>query len=208
MYLGKYIKSGRKKVKGQGKKGRFKLLRPKRAIKHKTQPASRLPGVCTDDGEWLTGGKALSVMWQRHFGKIENAEEGCPGHLGPLPTFSPGDYGGYAFSSTNPIRPGTFYARCQPPEGGWTGSNWSRSVEGQHPRQRSRCFALFLKSGLRQQWVATFAGGDLIPLYKKGDAARPSNYRAILLEPTLGGHVWWRHYNWFRHLCSLVDMNR
>ena len=27
---------------------------------------------------------------------------------------------------------------------------------------------------------------NLIPLYKKGDAARPSNYRAILLEPTLG----------------------
>lgn len=34
--------------------------------------------------------------------------------------------------------------------------------------------------------MAEFAGGDLIPLYKKGDAARPSNYRAILLEPTLG----------------------
>lgn len=24
----------------------------------------------------------------------------------------------------------------------------------------------------------------------------------------LGGHVWWKHYNWFRHHCSLVDMNR
>ncbi len=49
-----------------------------------------------------------------------------------------------------------------------------------------RCFALFLKSGLRSQWVAEFAGGDLIPLFKKGNPALPDNYRAILLEPTLG----------------------
>ena len=57
----------------------FKLLRPKRAIRHKTH--SRMPGVRTDDGQWLTRGRMLSVMWQRHFGQIENAEEGCPPFL-------------------------------------------------------------------------------------------------------------------------------
>ena len=165
----------------------FKLLRPKRAIRHKTQPASRMPGVRTDDGEWLTRGRALSVMWQRHFGKIENAEDGCPQDI--LRRSTP---------STSEITVDMLLA--QP-----TLFDLERSMRGANPRKAAgpdqigaevwranirgnakRCFALFLKSGLRHQWVAEFAGGDLIPLYKKGDAARPSNYRAILLEPTLG----------------------
>lgn len=165
----------------------FKLLRPKRAIRHKTHPTSRMPGVRTDDGQWLTRGRMLSVMWQRHFGQIENAEEGCPQDI--LRRSRP---------SNAEITIDMLLA--QP-----TLFDLERSMRGANPRKAAgpdqigaevwranvpgiakRCFALFLKSGLRHQWVAEFAGGDLIPLHKKGDAARPSNYRAILLEPTLG----------------------
>ena len=52
-----------------------KLLRPKRAIKQKTNPKSRIPGIRATDGQWLTRGTPLSLMWQRHFGDIENAED-------------------------------------------------------------------------------------------------------------------------------------
>lgn len=88
---------------------------------------------------------------------------------------------------------------------------WRANVPG----LAKRCFALFLKSGLRHQWVAEFAGGDLIPLYKKGDAARPSNYGRFCwsplwaaFSPEPGGRVWLRHSSWYKPHCNLVDMNK
>lgn len=165
----------------------FKLLRPKRAIKHKTQPASRLPGLCTDDGEWLTRGKALSVMWQRHFGKIENAEEGCPRDI--LDRSQP---------SHQEITVDMLLA--QP-----TLFDLERSMRGANPRK-----VVYANSGWQNLLVVTsfhFTKKVMLP-------GLPTTEPFCLNPPlvasfhVLGGHVWWKHYNWFRHHCSLVDMNR
>ena len=165
----------------------YKLLRPKRAIKQKTNSSRRLPGVRSMDGQWMTAGLGVSLMWQRHFGRIENAVEGTPVDIltRSVPTCH---------------QPTVDTLLAHP-----TLFDLERAIRGSNPRKAAgpdqigaevwranspgigqRCFALFLKSGLRGQWVAEFSGGDLIPLFKKGDPAQPDHYRAILLEPTLG----------------------
>ena len=149
----------------------FKLLRPKRAIKYKTQPASRLPGVCTDAGEWLTRGKALSIMWQRHLDRLKMLKMDVlrTYWLDPnLPTRRSRWI--YALGPTDPVRPGTFHnAWCQPPGRRLDRIKLEQKFGGPTiPGNARRCFALFLKSGLRQQWVAEFAGGEPYPIVQKG----------------------------------------
>ena len=164
-----------------------KLLRPKRAIKQKTNSRKRVPGLKSPTGEWLTTGLDVSLMWQRHFGKIENAEEGTPAEIlaRSVPTCHNITVDTLLahptlFDLERAIRGSNPWKAAGPDQIG--AEVWRANTPG----FSRRCFALFLKSGLRGQWVAEFAGGDLVPLYKKGDPAQPANYRAILLEPTLG----------------------
>ena len=44
---------------------------------------------------------------------------------------------------------------------------------------------LLVKSAVRGQWPAEFSGGWILPLHKKGNSKLMTNYRAILLEPTI-----------------------
>ena len=157
----------------------FKLLKPKRAIHQKSRPHARLPGIRAADGSWMPAGTNVSLMWQRHFGRIENAEERSVPDVEPpsvdmllaTPTL---------YDLEKSIRLSQSGKAPGPDQIG------SEIWKADAPGIARRCFPLFLKSGLRRQWVAEFAGGDLVPLHKKGDPSLPSNYRAILLEPTLG----------------------
>ena len=163
-----------------------KLLKPKRAIQQKSRPHGRLPGVRNVDGTWMSFGQNVSLMWQRHFGKIENAEDGTPEDI--LSRSTPTSIASVdrllemptIYDVERAIRLSNPYKAPGPDQIG--AEIWRSDVPG----LAKRCYALFLKSGLRSQWVAEFAGGDLVPLHKKGDTTQPSNYRAILLEPTLG----------------------
>ena len=163
-----------------------KLLKPKRAIQQKSRPHGRLPGVRNADGTWMSFGHNVSLMWQRHFGKIENADDCTPTDI--LSRSTPTSIASVdrllemptLYDVERAMRLSNPYKAPGPDQIG--AEIWRSDVPG----LAKRCYALFLKSGLRSQWVAEFAGGDLVPLHKKGDTTQPSNYRAILLEPTLG----------------------
>lgn len=182
----------------------FKLIKPKRALKHSTQNKRKMPGLRDDRGGWITKAASVSLMWQRHFGAIENADEGTAedivrrsqpcgnsssiDDLLGIPTL---------FDLERAMRNMNTKKAAGPDQLG--AEVWQADV----PQMAKRCYALFLKSGLRQQWVAEFAGGDLVPLFKKGDASNPCNYRAILLEPVLGrvfSRAWRRRLNDAMHL--------
>ena len=165
----------------------FTMLKPKRAIHQKSRPHARLPGVRAADGSWMPAGTNVSLMWQRHFGQIENAEEGDPQTIlqRSVPDLQPPTVDMLLATPTlydleKSIRLSQLGKAPGPDQ---IGSEVSKADAS---GMAKRCFPLFLKSGLRRQWVAEFAGGDLVPLHKKGDPSLPSNYRAILLEPTMG----------------------
>lgn len=165
----------------------FKLIKPKRALKHSSQTRCKLPGLRDENGRWITKAANVSLMWQRHFGAIENADEGQADDIlsqsQPQPHLNSIDelIGiPSLFDLEKAMRTMNAKKAAGPDQLG--AEVWQANV----PKMAKKCYALFLKSGLRQQWVAEFAGGDLIPLFKKGDASNPCNYRAILLEPVLG----------------------
>ena len=182
----------------------FKLIKPKRALKHTSQARHRLPGMKDEKGQWVTKGPQVSLMWQRHFGAIENADEGqaCDILLQSKPRPSKctvDDLVGTPslFDLERAIRNMNAKKAAGPDQIG--AEIWQANV----PKMAKRCYALFLKSGLRHQWVAEFSGGDLVPLFKKGDASCPGNYRAILLEPVLGrvfSRAWRRRLNEAMHM--------
>lgn len=180
-----------------------KLLKPKRAIQQKSRPHGRLPGVRNTDGSWMSYGQNVSLMWQRHFGNIENADDGTPANI--LSKSIPSSLASIdrllemptIYDVERAMRLSNPYKAPGPDQIG--AEIWRSDVPG----LAKRCYALFLKSGLRSQWVAEFAGGDLVPLHKKGDTTQPSNYRAILLEPTLG-RIFSRA--WRTRLVSALEM--
>lgn len=165
----------------------YKLVAPRRAVKHKTQTKARLPGMKDEQGRWITQGHAISMMWQRHFGGIEHA---CVATADDILEASQPNDGVYTldmlmhsptlFDLEQSLRDMDVRKATGPDQLG--AELWRHDL----PVAAKRSFPMLLKSSLRQQWIAEMAGGDLVPLYKKGDPAQPSNYRAILLEPVLG----------------------
>ena len=148
----------------------FKLIKPKRALKHASQAKHRLPGLKDEHGQWVTKGRNVSLMWQRHFGDIENADEGQAQDIlhrskPRLSKSTVDDLLGTPtlFDLERAMRNMNAKKAGGPDQIG--AEIWQASV----PEMAKRCYALFLKSGLRHQWVAEFAGGDLVPLLKKGD---------------------------------------
>ena len=142
----------------------FKLIKPKRALKHSTQNKRKMPGLRDDHGGWITKAANVSLMWQRHFGAIENADEGTAEDI----------------------------VRQSQPCGKLSSIDDLLGIP-----------TLFDLERAMRNMVAEFAGGDLVPLFKKGDASNPCNYRAILLEPVLGrvfSRAWRRRLNDAMHL--------
>lgn len=136
----------------------FKLIKPKRALKHASQAKHRLPGVRDSNGQWVTKGNQMSLTWQRHFGDIENSVEGYGNDI--VAQSKPSGVAGTIddllgmptlFDLERSIR--GLNARKAPGPDQLGAEVWKADP----PVMAKRCFALFLKSGLRQQWVAEFS---------------------------------------------------
>lgn len=165
----------------------YKMIKPKRAIKGKTIGTSQMPGIKAPDGQWVTSKRQVSVMWQAHFGAIEHARnaqgkdilamsqpDGVEKTLDTLlatPTI---------FEMEKAMR--QMDVRKAPGPDQLGAEVWKTNV----PQMAKKVFPIFLKTSMRCQWVAEMAGGDLIPLHKKGDPTQAANHRAILLEPVIG----------------------
>ena len=165
----------------------YKMIKPKRAVKAKTNSSRKMPGVRGPDGAWITCGRQVSLTWQRHFGQIEHAVEADKQDIlcKSVPVCTQADADTLLqlpslLDVEAAIRKANAQKAAGPDQIG--GEVWKANPV----RMAVKIFPLFLKSCLRQQWVAEFAGGDLIPLFKRGDPSLMTNHRAILLEPVLG----------------------
>ena len=166
----------------------FHALQPKRAIAKHTGKARRpLPGFKTTEGQWVCTKADIAEAWDNQFASIERAEKT---HMHCL------------------------IAKAQPINHQWPSEvlmqipslyDLETAIRGLNPTKAAgldgiggeifkanptiaakRTFPMLMKCSLRQQWIAEFSGGWLIPLHKgKMLHHLMEGHRAILLEPCL-----------------------
>eukprot|EP00438_Fugacium_kawagutii_P003317 Skav229331 [mRNA] locus=scaffold2917:90227:93595:+ [translate_table: standard] len=166
----------------------FKILKPKAIVQRAKGHSHRaLPGLTDQHGKRRLGRQDVALAWQTQFGDIENA--------------FPDDISAMNSSVVMDARPRTTDDLLQMPslyelEDALRGLD-DRKAPGLdaigaevfrlHIPCTAKCmFALLLKCSVRRHWIPELAGGWILPLFKhKGSANQMTNYRAIMLEPSL-----------------------